>query len=98
MENEELKNGDNSSQSGSSNRLEKGDSCSGSVMTHSPLSSLPGISQLGWGHWFTLRDLEVATKSFSGDNIIGEGGYGVVYKGCLSNGTLVAVKRLFNDL
>ncbi|RZS26323.1 hypothetical protein BHM03_00059645, partial [Ensete ventricosum] len=32
-----------------------------------------------WGHWFTLRDLEIATDWFSKDNVLGEGGYGVVY-------------------
>ena len=28
----------------------------------SPLSGLPEFSHFGWGHWFTLRDLEVATN------------------------------------
>ncbi|GAB4842949.1 hypothetical protein Ancab_012927, partial [Ancistrocladus abbreviatus] len=64
----------------------------------SPLIGLPEISHLGWGHWFTLRDLEVATNRFSADNIIGEGGYGVVYRGRLINGAEVAVKRLLNNL
>ncbi|KAG7013711.1 putative receptor-like protein kinase, partial [Cucurbita argyrosperma subsp. argyrosperma] len=62
----------------------------------SPLAGLPDFSQLGWGHWFTLRDLELATMHFSNDNIIGEGGYGVVYRGQLINGTPVAVKKLLN--
>lgn len=62
----------------------------------SPLAGLPEFSQLGWGHWFTLRDLELATMHFSNDNIIGEGGYGVVYRGHLINGTPVAVKKLLN--
>lgn len=62
----------------------------------SPLAGLPEFSQLGWGHWFTLRDLELATMQFSNDNIIGEGGYGVVYRGHLINGTPVAVKKLLN--
>ncbi|KAL7123709.1 hypothetical protein ABFS83_14G000500 [Erythranthe nasuta] len=55
-------------------------------------------SQLDWGHWFTLRDLQTATNNFSKDNIIGEGGYGIVYRGQLVNGTTVAVKRLLNNL
>ncbi|XP_021735291.1 probable receptor-like protein kinase At2g42960 [Chenopodium quinoa] len=66
--------------------------------TASPLVGLPEISHLGWGHWFTLRDLEMATHHFSATNIIGEGGYGVVYKGLLVNGTEVAVKRLVNNM
>ncbi|KAE8659060.1 putative receptor-like protein kinase [Hibiscus syriacus] len=63
----------------------------------SPLSGLPENSGLGWGHWFTLRDLHLATNRFSKDNIIGDGGYGVVYRGNLSNGTPVAVKKLLNN-
>lgn len=62
------------------------------------LSSHPEFSHLGWGHWFTLRDLEIATNWFSKDNVIGEGGYGVVYRGKLINGTPVAIKRLLNNL
>ncbi|KAK4757324.1 hypothetical protein SAY87_018625 [Trapa incisa] len=68
------------------------------LATPSPLIGLPEISHLGWGHWFTLRDLEVATSRFSADNVIGEGGYGVVYRGRLVNGNEVAVKKLFNNL
>ncbi|KAG9140549.1 hypothetical protein Leryth_016050 [Lithospermum erythrorhizon] len=62
------------------------------------LSGLPEFSKLGWGHWFTLRDLQIATNRFSKENIIGEGGYGIVYSGQLINGSLVAVKRLLNNL
>ncbi|CAN8305758.1 unnamed protein product [Cochlearia groenlandica] len=63
----------------------------------SPLSGLPE-SHLGWGHWFTLRDLEIATNKFSKENVVGEGGYGVVYRGELINGTHVAVKKILNHL
>ncbi|KAG2623905.1 hypothetical protein PVAP13_3KG086500 [Panicum virgatum] len=63
-----------------------------------PLAGLPEFSYLGWGHWFTLRDLELATNRFAKDNVIGEGGYGVVYRGRLSNGTPVAVKKILNNL
>uniref|UniRef100_A0A0D9V0B2 non-specific serine/threonine protein kinase n=1 Tax=Leersia perrieri TaxID=77586 RepID=A0A0D9V0B2_9ORYZ len=68
------------------------------ITAPSPLVGLPEFSYLGWGHWFTLRDLEVATSRFSKDNILGEGGYGVVYRGQLINGTPVAVKKLLNNL
>ncbi|XP_071703524.1 probable receptor-like protein kinase At2g42960 [Rutidosis leptorrhynchoides] len=64
----------------------------------SPFVGLPDTSHLGWGHWFTLRDLVQATRRFSSENVIGEGGYGVVYKGTLINGTQVAVKKLLNNL
>lgn len=63
----------------------------------SPLCGLPEFSQLGWGHWFTLRDLQFATNRFAQDHIIGDGGYGVVYHGTLINGTPVAVKKLLNN-
>ncbi|CAN6543120.1 unnamed protein product [Malus baccata var. baccata] len=43
---------------------------------------------------FSLRELQVATDTFSDKNILGRGGFGKVYKGCLADGTLVAVKRL----
>ncbi|GFZ21658.1 protein kinase superfamily protein [Actinidia rufa] len=68
------------------------------ITSPSPLSGLPELSHLGWGHWFTLRDLEIATNRFSKDNVICEGGYGVVYQGNLVNGTPVAVKKLLNNL
>ena len=61
--------------------------------THAAVDSAPLA-----GHWFTLRDLELATNRFAKDNVIGEGGYGVVYRGRLSNGTPVAVKKILNNL
>lgn len=68
------------------------------ITAPSPLCGLPEFSHLGWGHWFTLRDLEVATNRFSKENVIGEGGYGIVYKGSLVNGTPVAIKRILNNV
>ncbi|RAL41558.1 hypothetical protein DM860_018090 [Cuscuta australis] len=43
---------------------------------------------------FTLRQIKAATKNFDDGNKIGEGGFGSVYKGQLSDGTTVAVKKL----
>ncbi|XP_031261459.1 BRASSINOSTEROID INSENSITIVE 1-associated receptor kinase 1-like [Pistacia vera] len=43
---------------------------------------------------FSLRELQVATDSFSNRHILGRGGFGKVYKGRLADGSLVAVKRL----
>ncbi|WOK94029.1 putative LRR receptor-like serine/threonine-protein kinase [Canna indica] len=43
---------------------------------------------------FSFRELQSATDNFNSKNVLGQGGFGVVYKGHLRNGTLVAVKRL----
>lgn len=43
---------------------------------------------------FTIAELQNATNSFSQDNVIGKGGFAEVYKGCLEDGQLIAVKRL----
>ncbi|KAI4341147.1 hypothetical protein MLD38_025906 [Melastoma candidum] len=92
--------GSNSGEEGSSGTIKKHRSSLswGGLVTASPLVGLPEISHLGWGHWFTLRELETATSRFSPENVIGEGGYGVVYKGKLINGTNVAVKKILNNL
>ncbi|KAK3405533.1 hypothetical protein EUGRSUZ_K01759 [Eucalyptus grandis] len=43
---------------------------------------------------FTLRQIKTATNNFDAANKIGEGGFGSVYKGFLSDGTTIAVKQL----
>lgn len=67
------------------------------VPSPSTAMSAPQVSHLGWGHWYTLRELEEATDSFSDDSVLGEGGYGIVYYGRLPEGTLIAVKNLLNN-
>ncbi|KAK3434906.1 probable serine/threonine-protein kinase At1g01540 [Eucalyptus grandis] len=57
----------------------------------------PEVSHLGWGRWYTLRELEEATGGLCEENVIGEGGYGIVYRGVLGDGTRVAVKNLLNN-
>ncbi|XP_010262232.1 PREDICTED: proline-rich receptor-like protein kinase PERK8 [Nelumbo nucifera] len=44
--------------------------------------------------WFTYAELVEATNGFSAQNLLGEGGFGCVYKGCLTDGREVAVKQL----
>ncbi|CAN6583206.1 unnamed protein product [Malus baccata var. baccata] len=57
----------------------------------------PEVSHLGWGHWYTLRELEDSTNGFADENVIGEGGYGIVYRGVLEDNTIVAIKNLLNN-
>ncbi|KAI3701562.1 hypothetical protein L6452_26741 [Arctium lappa] len=45
----------------------------------------------------SFADIREATNNFSEENKLGEGGYGPVYKGRLSNGQEIAVKRLSHD-
>ncbi|KAL2233861.1 probable serine/threonine-protein kinase At1g01540 [Sesamum indicum] len=59
--------------------------------------SLPEVSHLGWGRWYTLRELEAASNGLSDENVIGEGGYGIVYYGVLADNTRVAIKNLLNN-
>ncbi|CAL8992041.1 unnamed protein product [Prunus brigantina] len=42
----------------------------------------------------SIEVLRKATNNFSEDNILGRGGFGVVYKGELHDGTRIAVKRM----
>jgi hypothetical protein len=58
----------------------------------------PESSRRGWGRQFTLREVEEATCGLAAGNVIGEGGYGVVYRGVLRvNNTAVAIKSLHNN-
>lgn len=43
---------------------------------------------------FSLTEMRIATNDFDDENKIGEGGFGIVYKGVLSDGKPVAVKKL----
>uniref|UniRef100_A0A5B7A221 non-specific serine/threonine protein kinase n=1 Tax=Davidia involucrata TaxID=16924 RepID=A0A5B7A221_DAVIN len=65
-------------------------SASGSNFMYSPESSGVGNSR----SWFTYGELSEATNGFSPQNLLGEGGFGCVYKGLLVDGREVAVKQL----
>ncbi|GLT50962.1 hypothetical protein SLA2020_244140 [Shorea laevis] len=44
--------------------------------------------------YFTLKQIKAATDNFNPVNKIGEGGFGPVYKGVMSDGVVIAVKQL----
>ncbi|XVF01061.1 hypothetical protein REPUB_Repub04eG0055200 [Reevesia pubescens] len=50
-------------------------------------------STLGLGRYFSLAELQEATKNFDSSAIIGVGGFGNVYIGTIDEGTKIAVKR-----
>ncbi|KAH7286985.1 hypothetical protein KP509_32G031700 [Ceratopteris richardii] len=71
----------------------KGTLCKGETV--SDIGSC-GTTSIPWSattRIFTLDELEQATNNFSSDNILGEGGFGQVFKGILKDGTAVAIKR-----
>ncbi|KAG0582608.1 hypothetical protein M758_3G073500 [Ceratodon purpureus] len=46
---------------------------------------------------FTYKELTAATKQFSADELLGRGAFGSVFKGTLSDGSIVAVKQIAHD-
>ncbi|WJX14820.1 non-specific serine/threonine protein kinase [Trifolium repens] len=46
---------------------------------------------------FNFHTIRAATDNFSETNKLGHGGFGIVYRGKLSNGQVIAVKRLSRD-
>ncbi|KAM7465170.1 hypothetical protein LguiB_012732 [Lonicera macranthoides] len=52
------------------------------------------ISNIVQSLQFDLGTIQAATNNFSDENKIGEGGFGMVYKGTLTDGQEIAVKRL----
>jgi serine/threonine protein kinase len=51
-------------------------------------------NMVGRRNVFSNAELKLATENFGSQNILGEGGYGPVYKGILTDGRVVAVKQL----
>lgn len=67
------------------------------VVGDEELAARPEAAHLGWGCWYTLREMEAATGGFAEGSVIGEGGYGVVYRGVMGDGTIIAIKNLLNN-
>ncbi|XP_061337423.1 cold-responsive protein kinase 1-like [Gastrolobium bilobum] len=59
-----------------------------------PRGNILGATELKGPVNYKYNDLKAATKNFSDQNKLGEGGFGDVYKGTLKNGKVVAVKKL----
>ena len=70
---------------------------SGGSSSVASTSSAEMMTNIAWGRWYSLAELEAATENFSRENVVGEGGYGVVYKGVLADSSVVAVKNLLDN-
>ncbi|CAN6356468.1 unnamed protein product [Urochloa humidicola] len=46
----------------------------------------------------SLKDLKEITNDFSDERLLGQGGFGTVYKGLLQNGDIIAVKKLTSTM
>lgn len=64
--------------------------------SHTIPSSETGSIQMGdtANMFISIQVLKNVTNNFSEDNILGQGGFGTVYKGELHDGTKIAVKRM----
>ncbi|CAN1798213.1 Probable serine/threonine-protein kinase PBL9 [Linum perenne] len=70
-------------------------SASGTVLPCTPIRRTEGeILQSSNLKSFTFGDLKAATRNFRPDSLIGEGGFGCVFKGWVGTGLVIAVKRL----
>ncbi|OAY76281.1 putative leucine-rich repeat receptor-like protein kinase, partial [Ananas comosus] len=67
--------------------------CYSFTVSWDPSKSTNSIPQLKGARLFSFEEVKKCTNNFSEANEIGHGGYGKVYRGILSNGRMVAIKR-----
>ncbi|GLT84903.1 hypothetical protein SLE2022_031130 [Rubroshorea leprosula] len=63
----------------------------GGLMLQQQLSNHEGSAETA--KIFTVEELKKATNNFDDSGVIGQGGYGTVYKGTLRDGRIVAIKK-----
>lgn len=84
--------------SGTSGRAKKDSNYNENGKGKQGLNDTKGSSQkCSAARSFTFRELAAATRGFKEVNLIGEGGFGRVYKGRLETGQVVAIKQLNQD-
>ncbi|KAK2373262.1 putative serine/threonine-protein kinase PIX13 [Trifolium repens] len=81
--------------------IENGSKEEGNTTISGKFLEMPNLKEFSYG------DLKVATKNFKSDALLGEGGFGKVYKGWLNaetltptkagSGMMVAIKKLKSD-
>jgi hypothetical protein len=74
-------------------RAEKADQQNNPFALWDPTVNSGSIPQLKGARSFSFDELRKCTHNFSETNCIGSGGYGMVYRGSLPNGQLIAIKR-----
>ncbi|KAK1370528.1 putative leucine-rich repeat receptor-like protein kinase [Heracleum sosnowskyi] len=74
-------------------RAERADKQNNPFASWDPNKSSGGIPQLKGARNFSFEELKKYSGNFSEVNNIGSGGYGMVYRGTLPSGLLVAIKR-----
>ncbi|XP_020576539.1 calmodulin-binding receptor-like cytoplasmic kinase 2 isoform X2 [Phalaenopsis equestris] len=71
---------------------------SGSILKRRGLKSSSTYETCAQEAQLSIAEIFRATCNFSQDNVVGQGGFGTVYKGKLMDGSLVAVKRATKNI
>ncbi|CAA2966949.1 wall-associated receptor kinase 2-like [Olea europaea subsp. europaea] len=68
----------------------------GGLLLKQQLSSNEGGMELA--KIYSVEELEHATNNYAGDHILGRGGYGIVYKGILSDKRIGQIEQFINEI